>query len=256
MTPIATPERDGHTWGQAPMTTVEEPAAPAFDPDALRDKYRAERDKRLRPDGNEQYVEITGQLRPLPRRPVRRADRARAAVRRGRRRRHRRRLRRPARRRPAPEAGVDDIRIIEKGGDFGGTWYWNRYPGAQCDIESYIYLPLLEEVGYVPKEKYSAGAGDPRAQPHHRQALRPLRRRAASRPRSPSCAGTTTPSRWIVATNRGDEHAGPLRRAWRTARCTGRSCPASRASRRFKGHSFHTSRWDYDYTGGDSERRT
>ena len=53
------------------------------------------------------------------------------------------------------EAGVDDIRIIEKGGDFGGTWYWNRYPGAQCDVESYIYLPLLEELGYVPTEKYA-----------------------------------------------------------------------------------------------------
>ncbi len=53
------------------------------------------------------------------------------------------------------EAGIDSIRIIEKGGDFGGTWYWNRYPGAQCDIEAYIYLPLLEETGYIPKEKYS-----------------------------------------------------------------------------------------------------
>ena len=53
------------------------------------------------------------------------------------------------------EAGIKDIRIIETGGDFGGTWYWNRYPGAQCDIESYFYLPLLEELGYMPKEKYS-----------------------------------------------------------------------------------------------------
>ena len=53
------------------------------------------------------------------------------------------------------EAGIKDIRIIESGGDFGGTWYWNRYPGAQCDIESYCYLPLVEELGYMPKEKYS-----------------------------------------------------------------------------------------------------
>ena len=53
------------------------------------------------------------------------------------------------------EAGVEKIRILEMAGDFGGTWYWNRYPGAQCDIESYIYLPLLEETGYIPKEKYS-----------------------------------------------------------------------------------------------------
>ena len=53
------------------------------------------------------------------------------------------------------ERGVTNFRIIEAGGDFGGTWYWNRYPGAQCDIESYCYLPLLEETGYMPKEKYS-----------------------------------------------------------------------------------------------------
>src|SRR5205085_7778672 len=53
------------------------------------------------------------------------------------------------------EAGVHEFCIIEAGGDFGGTWYWNRYPGAQCDIESYCYLPLLEELGYIPKEKYS-----------------------------------------------------------------------------------------------------
>ena len=54
------------------------------------------------------------------------------------------------------EAGVSDIRIIEKGGDFGGTWYWNRYPGAACDIESYIYLPLLEELGYMPRRSTPA----------------------------------------------------------------------------------------------------
>ena len=53
------------------------------------------------------------------------------------------------------QAGIDDFRIIEKGGDFGGTWYWNRYPGAQCDVESYVYLPLLEETSYVPSEKYA-----------------------------------------------------------------------------------------------------
>ena len=53
------------------------------------------------------------------------------------------------------EAGITNFRIIEKAGDFGGTWYWNRYPGAQCDIEGYLYLPLLEETGYIPKERYS-----------------------------------------------------------------------------------------------------
>src|SRR6478609_4540032 len=127
-----------------------------FDPDALREKYRQERDRRLRPEANDQYVEITADFRHYVDDPHVEPGFTRklltdavdvvivgggfggllAAA----------RLR---------EAGVKDIRIIEKGGDFGGTWYWNRYPGAQCDIESYIYLPLLEETGYLPVEKYS-----------------------------------------------------------------------------------------------------
>src|SRR5271167_4356497 len=127
-----------------------------FDPATLRAKYREERDKRIRPDGNEQYVEVKGDFsryvddpyvdHGFTRPPLNDAVDvviigggfggllAGAGLR---------------------EAGVKDLRMIEKGGDFGGTWYWNRYPGAACDIESYIYLPLLEELDYVPSEKYA-----------------------------------------------------------------------------------------------------
>ena len=80
------------------------------------------------------------------------------------------------------EAGIKDVRIIESGGDFGGTWYWNRYPGAQCDIESYCYLPLVEELGYMPEGEVLLRARDLRALAAHRRALQPLRQRAASRP--------------------------------------------------------------------------
>jgi cyclohexanone monooxygenase len=126
-----------------------------FDPDALREKYREERDKRLRADGNEQYVEVVGDfaryvedpyVEPFERDPL--TDAVDVVIIGG----GFGGLLAGARLR---QAGIEDIRIIEKGGDFGGTWYWNRYPGAMCDVESYIYLPLLEEIGYVPKEKYS-----------------------------------------------------------------------------------------------------
>ncbi len=143
-----------------------------FDPDALRAKYRAERDKRLRPDGNEQYREIAGEfahylddpyVEPgFTRAPL--TDEVEVVVIGG----GFGGLLAGARLR---EAGVEDIRIIEKGGDFGGTWYWNRYPGAACDIESYIYLPLLEEIGYMPVEKYSARAGNPGPQPRDRPSI-------------------------------------------------------------------------------------
>ena len=128
-----------------------------FDPDTLRTKYREERDKRIRTDGNEQYVEVKGDFSRYIDDPYVAPGFTRAPLNDavdvviigggfgG--------LLAGARLR---EAGVKSIRMIEKGGDFGGTWYWNRYPGAQCDIESYIYLPLLEETGYIPKEKYSS----------------------------------------------------------------------------------------------------
>ena len=127
-----------------------------FDPDALREKYRLERDKRVRADGNEQYQAATGTLARYLDDPKTEEKFERAALDdsvdvvivgggfSG--------LLAGARLR---EAGVESLRVIETGADFGGTWYWNQYPGAQCDIESYIYLPLLEELGYIPKEKYS-----------------------------------------------------------------------------------------------------
>ena len=125
-----------------------------FDPDALRLKYQLERDKRIRQEGNAQYVELAGAFAayledpytvPVDRPPV--TDDVRVAIIGG----GFAGLITGAR---LTEAGIDDFRIIEKGGDFGGTWYWNRYPGAQCDVESYVYLPLLEETSYVPSEKY------------------------------------------------------------------------------------------------------
>ena len=81
------------------------------------------------------------------------------------------------------ELGVEDMRIIEKGGDFGGTWYWNRYPGVACDVESYVYLPLLEELDYVPREKYSRGRGDLRPLQGDRDASSTSTATPASRPR-------------------------------------------------------------------------
>ncbi|WP_397421602.1 flavin-containing monooxygenase, partial [Phenylobacterium sp.] len=148
------------------------------------------------------------------------------------------------------EAGVDDIRIIEKGGDFGGTWYWNRYPGAACDIESYIYLPLLEEVGYVPVEKYSRA---PEILRHSRAIAEKfdLYRGALFQTEVTEMRWDEAAARWTVSTNRGDALKarfvvmanGPLHRP---------KLPGIPGVEGFKGHSFHTSRWDYGYTGGDS----
>ena len=227
------------------MTTAE------FNPNELRDKYRAERDKRVRADANEQYVEVSGQfahylddpyITPIERGAIVKdvqmavvgggfggmliASRLR-------------------------EAGVDDFCIIEKGGDFGGTWYWNRYPGAACDVESYIYLPLLEETGFIPASKYTPA---PEILAHcHRIANHfKLYDNAMLQTEVTEVRWNEELRRWIISTNRGDEIRarfismanGPLHRP---------KLPGIPGVETFQGHSFHTSRWDYDYTGGTSQ---
>ncbi|HYL59823.1 MAG TPA: NAD(P)/FAD-dependent oxidoreductase [Candidatus Acidoferrales bacterium] len=222
-----------------------------FDPDALREKYRQERDKRIRVDGNEQYVEVKGDFSRYVDDPYVAPGFTRAPLTDavdvviigggfgG--------LLAGARLR---EAGVKDIRVIEKGGDFGGTWYWNRYPGAQCDIESYIYLPLLEETGYMPKEKYSFA---PEILAHARRIGEKfdLYRNACFQTEIRTITWSEDECRWIVTTNRDDRirarfvvmSNGPLNRP---------KLPGIPGIDSFKGHTFHTSRWDYAYTGGDT----
>ena len=222
-----------------------------FDPDALRAKYREERDRRLRADGNDQYLEVKGDFAHFiedpyvepgfTRAPI--TDEVEVAVIGG----GFGGLLAGARLR---EAGVDDIRIIEKGGDFGGTWYWNRYPGAMCDVESYVYLPLLEELGYVPREKYARA---PEILAHSRAIGKKydLYRGACFQTEVTEMRWDEASGRWILATNRGDRMKarfvamsnGPLNRP---------KLPGIPGIESFRGHSFHTSRWDYAYTGGDS----
>ena len=220
-----------------------------FDPDSLRQKYRLERDKRLREDGNDQYVDISEYAqylddpytRPSTREPL--FDEVTVAIIGG----GFGGLLAGARLR---EAGIEDLRVIEKGGDFGGTWYWNRYPGAACDVESYIYLPLLEEIGYIPKKKYTDA---PEILAHSRAIGEHFRLydNACFSTEVTDMVWEESSLRWIISTNRGDRMRarwvimanGPLHRP---------KLPGIRGIESFRGHTFHTSRWDYDYTGGDS----
>ena len=149
------------------------------------------------------------------------------------------------------QAGVTDVRIVESGGDFGGTWYWNRYPGAQCDIESYSYLPLLEETGYVPKLRYSFA---PEIYEHAQRIGHHfgLYEKAVFQTWVTELRWLEDSHQWLVKTNQGD-----AMRARHICLGTG---PANRPRLpgipgvdRFLGHSFHTCRWDYEYTGGSHE---
>ena len=147
------------------------------------------------------------------------------------------------------EQGVASMRIIDMAGDFGGTWYWNRYPGAQCDVESYCYLPLLEETGFIPTQRYSYG---PEIFEHCRRIARTfaLYEHALFQTVVQTMRWDETIRRWRIATNRGDEirarylvmGPGPLANP---------KFPSVPGLSDFAGHSFHTARWDYAYTGGD-----
>ena len=222
-----------------------------FDPDALREKYREERDKRVRADGNDQYIEVTGDFSHYVDDPYVEPGFVRdpvleevevvvigggfggmlAAAR-------------------LKDAGIHDVRIIEKGGGFGGTWYWNRYPGASCDIESYVYFPMLEKTGFVPRQKYTNA-------PETLEYCEVLAERfdlhdnALMQTEVISTEWDEDARRWLVTTNRQDclkarfvvHSNGPLNRP---------KLPAIKGISSYKGHTFHTSRWDYAYTGGDS----
>ena len=223
----------------------------SFDPDALALKYRQERDKRVRVDGNDQYQEVVGEFayfvedpyidEVLQREPV--LDEVEVIIIGG----GFGGLLAAARLR---EAGIDDFRIIEKGGDFGGTWYWNRYPGASCDIESYVYFPLLEKTQFVPKQKYT-NAPETLEYCHEIATHYDLYDNALLQTEVRATDWDEASGRWIVSTNRHDAlkarfvvHSnGPLNRP---------KLPAIKGINDFKGHTFHTSRWDYEYTGGNA----
>ena len=223
----------------------------ARDFDALHEKYLAERDRRLRSDGNAQYVAVDNPF-------IGEIDDPYASA----------RIEREAVSEDVDvvvvgggfsglltatsllKEGVTDIRVIEKGSDVGGTWYWNRYPGCRCDVDAYTYLPLIEDHGAMPKERYSRA---PDILDHAKRIAdgtglydKTLLQTGVSGADWDAATG-----RWIVTTDRGDEirarflcmASGILSRP---------KLPGIPGARDFKGHSFHTSRWDYDYTKGDT----
>jgi cyclohexanone monooxygenase len=239
------------------MTGISGPDCPPsqtpddIDLDALREKYRQEREKRLRPEGSKQYIELVDDFAgyyetdphspPLVRDPI--SDDIDVAVLGG-----------------GfggllcgaylKKAGVDDVRIIELGGDFGGVWYWNRFPGIQCDNESYCYIPLLEELNFIPSKKFADGA---EIYDHCRRIGKHygLYDSAIFSTQVRELHWDEAIKRWRVSTDRGDDirarfvamASGPFHRP---------KLPGIPGIKEFKGHSFHSSRWDYGYTGGDS----
>lgn len=210
-------------------------------------KVAAERAKRLRPDGIDQYLPLSGGFAHMNEDPF--TDRIE---------------REPYRDHVTvavigggfaglmtgahlKEAGVSDVRIVDTGGDFGGTWYWNRYPGAQCDIASMIYLPLLEETGYVPTEWYVRG---PEILEHCQRIGKHygLYENALFHTRVTGLDWDESTRLWTVRTDRGDEFTAQFV-SLGLGHLSVPKLPGIPGIETFAGHTFHASRWDYAYTG-------
>ena len=216
-----------------------------------REKYRIEREKRLRADGIRQYKELKGDYEEFDRDPYVEPGFTRDAV-----------IEDVdvvivgggfggmIEAANLTKAGITNFRIIEKAGDFGGTWYWNRYPDAACDVESYVYLPLLEDTGYMPTEKY-AKAPEIFAYCQLLGRTFDLYRGALFQTEVEDMRWDESRKRWNVMTSRSDILSakfiviagGVLHKA---------KLPGIPGIETYAGRAFHTSRWDYDYTGGDS----
>lgn len=220
-----------------------------IDPDMLKARYVEERERRINSSGNKQYVPTEGAFENFGADPWAPARGDRAPIEDhteviiagggfgG--------LLAGARLR---ENGCDDIRIIEEAGDFGGTWYWNRYPGAMCDIDSHIYLPLIEELDYTPKHRYSyAPELFELAQMAGRQY--DLYRKACFQTSIIDVRWQDDERRWLVTTDRGDRLTCDILML-ACGRQSLPKLPGIPGIETFKGHAFHSSRWDYAYTGG------
>jgi cation diffusion facilitator CzcD-associated flavoprotein CzcO len=217
-----------------------------------REKYRIEREKRLRADGIRQYKELKGDYEEFDRDPYVEPGFTRDAV-----------IEDVdvvivgggfggmIEAANLTKAGITNFRIIEKAGDFGGTWYWNRYPNAACDVESYVYLPLLEDTGYMPTEKY-AKAPEIFAYCQLLGRTFDLYRGALFQTEVEDMRWDESRKRWNVMTSRSDVLSakfiviagGVLHKA---------KLPGIPGIETYAGRAFHTSRWDYSYTGGSSQ---
>lgn len=253
------------TPGPPELSVIDPGIASAPQTSDITEKYQQERAKRLRPEGNSQFVELTAVSKltntrsdPWLQTDGKRTGNTNAA---------------PKRCKyliigagfggllfavRLLQAGIkiEDLRIVDSAGGYGGTWYWNRYPGLMCDVESYIYMPLLEEMGYMPKHKYSYGP-ELREYAEKIATKWKLRKNTLFSTVTSTMAWDDNEKEWVVEMSRQHTNQSNSQFNIRSQYVILTSgilntpkIPHIPGLENFQGHSFHTSRWDYAYTGG------
>jgi len=144
-------------------------------------------------------------------------------------------------------------RVFEAGSGVGGTWYWNRYPGARCDVESMDYSysfsdELQQEWRWT--ERYSAQPEILRYINHVADRF-DLRRDIQLDTRVTSAVFDEATSRWTVATDRGDRVSARFC-IMATGCLSDAQVPDIKGRETFEGSWYHTGRWPHagvDFTG-------
>ncbi|CAI7645809.1 unnamed protein product [Penicillium glandicola] len=145
-----------------------------------------------------------------------------------------------------------EILFVDTAGGFGGTWWWNKYPGLACDVESYTYMPLLEETHYMPSQKYVSG---PELREHANRIAGQwnLSERALFQTDVNKLTWDGQDSQWIVHITPHGQSPTTIQSDFvilATGLLNSPKIPKLEGLDTYQGKVFHTSRWDYDYTGG------
>ena len=135
---------------------------------------------------------------------------------------------------------------IEAGTGVGGTWYWNRYPGARCDTESmqysYSFSPELQQ-DWTWSERY-AGQPEILRYANHVADRFDLRRDIRLETRVTSAHFDETTNRWLVTADKGGRTSA--RYCIMATGCLSNTrLPAIKGRESFRGQTFHTGHWPH-----------
>jgi cyclohexanone monooxygenase len=139
------------------------------------------------------------------------------------------------------------VRVFEAGDDVGGTWYWNRYPGARCDVESMEYSYSFDDAlqqEWEWSERYAPQPEILRYAQHVADRFE-LRSDIQFDTRVLSASFDDLSSQWTVCTDDGGESVSQFL-IMATGCLSSANTPEIEGLESFEGETYHTGRWPHD----------